>query len=126
MRIATTFTLLLPLVIACGCGGKIVTESGGAEGGGGAGGGAEGGSTSTGNTGTNPKDCPTVTCSQDATSCTCETTCMGPKLRAQCSIHADGTLICECHYSDNYMGTCAPSAGAICGLPDGCCEAYVP
>ena len=50
----------------------------------------------------------------------------GPKLRAECKIHADGMIICECHYSGGYMGTCAPSEGPLCGLPDGCCEVYVP
>lgn len=125
MRNATTFTLLFSLAIAGGCGGKIVTESRGAEGGGGAGG-AEGGATTTSGTGINPKDCPTVECTQDATSCICETTCMGPHLRSDCSVHSDGMIICECHYADGYMGTCAPSGGPLCGLPDGCCEGYVP
>ncbi|MFO0591113.1 MAG: hypothetical protein U0441_26445 [Polyangiaceae bacterium] len=125
MRIAILCTLLVSAAIAAGCGGKIVTESRGDLGGGGAGGDSGGAGTTT-ISGTNPKDCPSVSCSQDGTWCTCETTCMGPKLKAKCSFHEDGTLVCECHFNGGYMGTCAPSSGALCGLPDGCCEAYVP
>ncbi len=116
------FALLLSALIAPACGGKVITPGGdGGDGGGGAGG-AGGVTQGTGN----PKDCPNADCTMNGDVCSCETLCGGPKLRADCKIHDGGMLICECHYDGGYMGTCSSSNGALCGLPDGCCEAYVP
>lgn len=103
---------------------KDVTESSGDRSGEGGDGGCTTGGNGTG--GGNPKDCPTANCSQSGDACSCETTCAGPKLRAECKVHPDGMIICECHYNGGYVGTCAPSEGPLCGLPDGCCELYVP
>lgn len=108
--------------LGAACGGKIIVPGGdGSDGGGGSGGGGVG-SQAVGD----PKDCAHADCKMVADVCSCETTCSGPKLRADCKMHDGGMLICECHYNGGYMGTCSPSGGALCGLPDGCCEAYVP
>lgn len=121
--VSAVVALVVTCALAAACGGKVITPGG--EGGDG-GGGASGGS-GTGAAGiTNPKDCPTADCETNGDGCTCETMCGGPKLRASCKVHDGGMIICECHYDGGYMGTCSASGGSVCGLPDGCCEAYVP
>lgn len=105
--------------LTAACGGKIIVPGSG-DGGGGSGGGGVGSQSG------NPKDCPDAECAMNADICRCDTTCGGPKLRADCKLHDGGMVICECHYNGGYMGTCSQANGLTCSLPDGCCEAYVP
>ncbi len=125
MRSMRALPLLLAMslaaVLASACGGKIVVPGGD---GGDGGGGSDGGSKTTGVG--SAKDCSDADCVMNGDICSCTTLCGGPKLRADCKVHEGGMLICECHYDGGYMGTCSASAGQICSLPDGCCEAYVP
>lgn len=120
MRMAVLFGLVFSAVIASACGGKVVTDRpGGDEGGGGAGGGeqGEGGAAS----------CTVVECSNEgSSSCTCQTSCKGPDLRAECDLGSDGEIVCECHYDGAYLGLCSMPSGSVCGLPGGCCYAFLP
>lgn len=120
MRIAGTFALVTSL--ALGCGGMVIVEGDGNTGGGGEGGDTGPTTTISGD----PGKCAAIDCSGAGTYCSCITTCMGPDLRADCNLKSDGTIVCECHLDDGYLGLCANFGGDLCGLPSGCCLDYLP
>lgn len=120
MRSWTLAALLLSFGSATACG-QVVIDGGGNTGGGGDGGATSGGAAAAGGGG----PCSDVTCSGDAISCSCVTTCPGKKLKADCAYKEDQTLVCECHLDGGYLGICGQSGGSACALPGGCCEAYL-
>jgi len=121
MKSTALLASMASLALLFGCGGMVVVERDGGRGGDGAGGssndggGAQGGAAS----------CDDVDCTSNGASCSCETQCMGPVLRADCAMTDDSTVICECHYDGGYMGTCGEVAGSACSLPNGCCTDYL-
>lgn len=120
MKIVAIFASLLSVSLALGCG-QVIVDGDGAPGGAGGGGGSDdptgaGGSAAT---------CTDVSCIGNETSCSCETNCAGPKLRADCDLTDTDTFVCECHYNGNYLGTCGLVGGSACALPGGCCVNYL-
>jgi hypothetical protein len=127
MRTPLRLGLLACLWLAFGCGRVVVDRGDGGAGGAAssAGGGGAGGAGAEGGAGGSAADCKTADCKTSGSSCTCETTCAGPKLRAECATKGDSTIVCACHYSGSYMGTCARVGGPLCDLPGGCCGDYL-
>lgn len=118
MKVAVLFGLLVSLALASACGGQVLVDGDGDAGGGGATGGGPG----QGGAGS----CVEIECSDQGSSCDCQTTCLGPDLHADCELQPTGEIMCECHYDDAYLGTCFAPSGSVCGLPGGCCYAYLP
>ncbi|MBK8254502.1 MAG: hypothetical protein IPK82_17770 [Polyangiaceae bacterium] len=116
MKIAPVMAVLVCFSLAFGCGGKVQTDrDGGGGGGGGAGGSGDGGAAS----------CESIDCSESGSACTCQTQCQGADLKAECKADG-GDIICTCHYDNKYLGLCSNFGGDVCGLPGGCCYAYLP
>lgn len=118
MRVVVLFGWLVSVGLVSACGGQVQVDRDGDVGGGGDGGGGQG----EGGAGS----CTVVECSEQGSSCSCETSCMGPDLRAECELQADGQIVCECHYDGAYLGLCSTFSAPLCGLPGGCCYAYLP
>ena len=116
MRFAPVITLLACLAVALGCGGKVEVERDGDGGGGAGGSGANNGGASS---------CASIDCTESGSACTCQTQCQGADLKAECKSDG-GDIICTCHYDDKYLGLCSNFGGDVCGLPGGCCYAYLP
>lgn len=115
------FGWIVVALLASACGGQVLVERGGG------GDGGDGGGGSTGQPEGGAASCTAVECSNDGgeSSCSCQTACMGPDLRAECDLQGGGEVVCECHYDGAYLGLCSAGSGSVCGLPNGCCYAYL-
>jgi hypothetical protein len=118
VKAVVLFGLVCSIALALGCGGQVIMDREGRTGSGGEGGDGQG----EGGAGS----CTDIDCSNEGSSCSCTTSCMGPDLRAECQLKSGGEVVCECHYDGAYMGLCTDFSGTVCGLPGGCCYGYLP
>lgn len=126
MKTTSLLGFIVPLALLFGCGGKVVIDREGGRGGGGAGGSANGGSANGGGSAQGGAgSCQGVDCTGDSAACSCETTCPGEVLRADCKMGGSSTVICECHLDAIYLGTCGQTSDDACTLPGGCCTEYL-
>ena len=118
MKAVVLAGLVCSIALAAGCGGNVITDRPGGDTGGGG---------STGDEGDGgAASCTDIECTSEGSSCSCTTSCMGPDLRAECELKSAGETVCECHYDGAYLGLCSMPSGSVCGLPGGCCYAFLP
>jgi len=136
--LSAKFTLgAVTLIVAAGCGGKVIVDgvSDADAGGGGAGGSLNStgtttghGTTTTGTTGTTSSTgsgslvCESESCTSKIAPCTCKAICKGVEVSAQCQGAGDSAA-CVCLKGNVAVGKCMQFTNS-CSITGGCCAQF--